>query len=195
MSFFYWYRISNSKKQIEKETMQAKSKSTISPWRFAIIYIFLMGLFLLAIGLEPVKQILDINGLYTQFIVYLTGLILKPFGIIKQINGSLIFLNQGPVLDVKFGCNGLEAFLIYSVAILAYPEKIKHKIAGIALGFLILQAFNILRIAGLALSAIYFPDYFEYIHIYVAQGIMIAIALLLFLTWLHFTAALQRAEK
>ncbi len=182
------------KSKSKRETLPAKSKDVISPWRFATIYVALMGLFLLAIGLEPVKQVLDINGLYTRFVVYLSSLLLKPFGIVEQIDGPLIHLNQGPILDVKFGCNGLEAFLIYSVAVLAYPAKAKSKTMGIIGGFVILQGLNIVRIAGLALSAIYIPDYFEYIHIYVAQGIMIAIALVLFLTWLHFTAV-QKAEK
>ncbi len=182
-------------KKMGKQAGRQRLQKKISPWRFAITYIVLMGLFLLAIGLEPVKQVLDVNGLYTQLIVKLSGLAIKPFGIAREIRGSLIILNHGPALDVRFGCNGLEAFLIYSVAILAYPARRLDKLVGIAAGFVVLQILNVLRIAALALSAIYLKEYFEYIHIYAAQGIMIAVALIIFLAWLHLTPYTHKAQE
>lgn len=163
----------------------SKGDKGISVVQFIITYIFLMGIFLLLIGLESIKKIVDINGLYTTMIVYLSGLALKPFGIVKGIRGSVISL-QGVALDVRFGCNGLEAFLIYTVAILSFPAGITKKIIGITGGFVVLQALNIMRIAGLGLSGIYLKQYFYYIHIYVAQGIMIALALMCFLLWLNY---------
>ena len=157
----------------------------VSVSRFVVTYIVLMGLFLLAISLESVKGFLDINGLYTKMIVSLTGAVLKHFGIVQGVQGSVIHL-KGLSLDVKFGCNGLEAFLIYTVAVLAFPAGIRKKAWGIVSGFVLLQALNVVRIAGLGLSGIYLKDYFHYIHIYVAQGIMIVLALVIFLAWLNY---------
>jgi exosortase H (IPTLxxWG-CTERM-specific) len=154
-------------------------------WKFIVTYILLMGLFLLIIGLEPIKRIVDVNGLYTNLIVYFSALLIEPFGILQGINGSIINL-KGLSLDVRFGCNGLEAFLIYTVAILAFPAAAGRKLIGVVAGFLVLQIVNVLRIAGLGLSGIYLKDYFHYIHIYVAQGMMIAVALVLFLVWLNY---------
>jgi exosortase/archaeosortase family protein len=74
------------------------------------------------------------------------------------------------------------------VAILAFPAQKFWKAAGIGLGFVVLQILNVLRIAGLGLSGIYLREYFHYIHVYVAQGFMIAVALVLFLIWLHYAA-------
>jgi len=167
------------------EQKGSKGDKGISVLKFLITYIVLMGLFVLLIGLEPMKKIVDINGLYTTMIVLLSDLALKPFGIVKGISGSVISL-KGVALDVRFGCNGLEAFLIYTVAILSFPASIKKKIIGITGGFVVLQALNIMRIAGLGLSGIYLRKYFYYIHIYVAQGIMIALALICFLLWLNY---------
>ncbi len=155
--------------------------------KFVITYIALMGLFLLLIGLEPIKKVLDINGLYTSMIVYFSALAIEPFGVVNGVSGSIIRL-KGLALDVRFGCNGLEAFLIYTVAILSFPAGVRQKLIGVTAGFLILQVLNVLRIAGLGLSGIYLKDYFHYIHIYVAQGLMIAAALVLFLVWLNFAA-------
>jgi exosortase H (IPTLxxWG-CTERM-specific) len=162
-----------------------KKRHNIMVWKFIITYILLMGLFLLIIGLEPIKKVIDINGLYTNLIVYFSALLIEPFGIVQGINGSIINL-KGLSLDVRFGCNGLEAFLIYTVAILAFPASAGRKIIGVVAGFLVLQIVNVLRIAGLGLSGIYLKDYFHYIHIYVAQGMMIAVALVLFLVWLNY---------
>jgi exosortase H (IPTLxxWG-CTERM-specific) len=160
-------------------------KQNLRLWRFVFIYIVLMGLFIFLISFEPITRILDINGLYTHMIVYFTYFVLEPFGIAKGVNGSVISL-QGLALDVKFGCSGLESCLIYSVAILCFPSSIKKKSIGIIAGFIVLQVLNILRIAGLGLSGIYAKAYFHYIHIYVAQGMMIAVAFVLFLVWLNY---------
>jgi len=162
-----------------------RGEKDIRIWKFIVTYVLLMGLFLLLIGLEPVKKILDINGVYTEMIIYLTAWILEPFNIVQGISGSVINV-KGLTMDVRFGCNGLEAFLIYTVAILAFPTKVKKKIVGIVGGFFVLQILNVLRIAGLGLSGVYLKKYFEYLHIYVAQGIMIAVALVLFLFWLNY---------
>jgi len=154
-------------------------------WKFIATYIILMGLSLLLLGLESVKEILDINGIYTRMIIYLSALILKPFGIVQSISGSVINL-KGIALNVLFGCNGLEAFLIYSVAILSFPATKQKKLIGITAGFVIIQIINVLRIAGLGLIGFYFKQYFHYFHIYIAQGMMIAVALVLFLFWLNY---------
>jgi exosortase/archaeosortase family protein len=153
--------------------------------RFLLCYVGLMGIFLLLIGLKPVQEVLDLNGLYTRMIIYLSEILFKPFGIVQGSSGSVIFL-PGLSLDVKFGCNGLEAFLIYTVGILAFPSKVMTKIWGILGGFLLLQFLNVLRIVGLGLIGIYFKNFFDTFHIYVAQGIMIAISVVLFLIWLHY---------
>jgi len=47
---------------------------------------------------------------------------------------------------------------------------------------------NVLRIAGLGLTAVYSQKYFYAIHYYVAQGFMIALALVVFLGWLNYAS-------
>lgn len=184
----YWKNIIGKKrkgKSTSRTKAQAALKKSPSVWRFFITYIMFIALFLLLIGLDPIKKILDINGMYTQMMMFFTSLCLEPFGIIQQIKGSIIHL-KGISLDVCFGCNGLEAFFIYIAAILSFPAGIKKKLWGILIGFLIIQGLNILRIAALCLCAVYLKKYFYYFHIYVAQGIMIAFALVLFLFWLNY---------
>lgn len=158
----------------------------ISVRRFIFTYLLLMAGFFFIIGFTPLQNIIDVNGLYTRALVRITAALLSALHVPSSCSGSIIHL-PAISLDVRFGCNGLEAVMIYAVAILAFPASWKRKIAGITLGFLIIQVINILRIVGLAYAGVYFRDIFHYIHLYVAQGIMIAIALGTFFMYLAFT--------
>lgn len=157
----------------------------VSIKRFAITYVILMGVFFFLIGFTPLQKVIDINGGYTKGVVVVTSRVLDILNIPSSYYGSLIQL-PSISLDVKFGCNGLEAVMIYSVAVIAFPAAWRMRIIGIIAGFIVIQVLNIIRIAGLAYSGVYFKRLFELMHIYVAQGIMIAVALGIFLIYLHY---------
>lgn len=162
-----------------------KASHGIGIKRFAITYLVLMGVFFFLIGFTPLQKIVDINGLYTQVIVATTAKVLGIMSIPCTYQGSIIQL-PSIALDVKFGCNGLEAVMIYSVAVIAYPASWKKKLIGISAGFIVIQVVNILRIAGLAYAGVHFQSLFEYFHIYVAQGMMIAVSLGVFFLYLNY---------
>jgi len=166
----------------------------ISVKRFAVTYLILMGAFFLLIGLKPIQDILDLNGRYTRGVVILTSKILKILSIQSTYQGSIIQL-PSIALDVRFGCNGLEAVMIYSVAVIAFPAQWKYKLMGIGAGFALLQIVNILRITALAYSAIHFKTLFEYIHVYIAQGMMIAVSLGVFFIYLNYAKSPQKANS
>ncbi len=159
--------------------------NSISIKRFVITYILLMGGFFLLIGLKPIQDIIDINGLYSNMIVVLTSKILGVMGIASTYQGSLIHL-PSISLDVEFGCNGLEAVMIYAVAVLTFPATWKNKIMGIVIGFIVIQALNLIRIVGLGYTGVYHKSLFDVVHIYIAQGVMIAVALLTFILYLNY---------
>jgi exosortase H (IPTLxxWG-CTERM-specific) len=168
-----------------KQKDKQKKEDGLSIRRFALTYLLLMGAFFIMIGFDPILKLIDINGLYTQAIVWVTAKILSVIGIASTCRGSIIELFSIS-LDVKFGCNGLEAVMIYSVAVIAFPASWKKKLIGIAAGFVVIQIVNILRIVGLAYSGIHARNLFEYIHTYIAQGIMIAISLGVFFIYLNY---------
>ena len=185
------------KKQLKhrKTPQEAKKTSTpkMSVWRFGITYLILMGAFFLLIGLKPIQNIVDLNGLYTKGVVLLTSQLLKALSIPATYHGSIIQL-PSIALDVRFGCNGLEAVMIYSIAVIAFPALWQHKLIGILAGFLIIQVINVLRIGSLAYSAVHFKSLFEYIHIYIAQGMMIAVSLGIFFIYLNYAKNPQKAH-
>jgi exosortase/archaeosortase family protein len=169
------------------------SAPKISVWRFGIVYVVLMGAFFLLIGLKSIQNIIDLNGLYTKGVVLLTSKVLKGLTVPATFQGSIIQL-PSVALDVRFGCNGLEAVMIYSIAVIAFPALWRHKLLGIIAGFLVIQVINILRIACLAYSAVYLKNLFEYIHIYIAQGMMIAVSLGVFFIYLNYAKSSPKAN-
>ncbi len=169
----------------EKEERVVSRGGTLSIRRFALIYVGLMGAFFVLIGFKPVQNVIDLNGIYTTGVVIATSKILGIVNIPCAYQGSVISL-PSIALDIKFGCNGLEAVMIYSVAVIAFPSSWRKKMLGILAGFFVIQAVNVLRIAGLAYSGSHFRRIFDYIHIYVAQGMMIAVSLGVFFFYLHY---------
>lgn len=169
----------------KKRKNDRRASSGIGIKRFALTYLLLMGVFFFIIGFVPLQNVIDVNGVYTRGVVAVTSKVLDILNVPSTCSGSIIRL-PSIALDVKFGCNGLEAVMIYSVAVIAFPASWKRRIIGIAAGFAVLQVVNILRIAGLAYSGVHFPGLFEYIHIYIAQGIMIAVALGVFFVYLGY---------
>jgi exosortase H (IPTLxxWG-CTERM-specific) len=179
------------KRHVQNKTVKSSSQS-ISIKRFAITYIALMGAFFFLIGFTPLQKIIDLNGLYTKGVVYVTSKVLGIMGIACTYKGSIIQL-PSIALDIKFGCNGLEAVMIYSIAVIAFPSSWKNRLSGIFSGFVIIQVINVLRIAGLAYSGIHFKNIFEYVHIYIAQGMMVAISLGVFFIYLHYAKTAEKA--
>ncbi|MDA8082675.1 MAG: exosortase H [Nitrospiraceae bacterium] len=170
-----------------------KQQGGVSIKRFALTYVVLMGIFFFVIGFVPLQRVFDVNGVYTGMITKITAKILGVAGIPAVCQGSVIAL-PSISLDVKFGCNGLEAVMIYAVAVIAFPASWKKKALAILAGLVIIQVINVLRIAGLAYAGIHYRQLFEYMHIYVAQGMMIAVSFFTFLGYLHYATPAERKD-
>jgi len=165
--------------------VKQKVGDRISIWRFVLTYLVLMGIFFLLMGFAPLQKYFDINNLYSKSIVFITHVALSLMKTQSSYHGTIINL-PGISLDVMFGCNGLEAVMIYSIAVIAFPAKWKKRLIGIIGGFLVIQIINLIRIVFLAYSGVHFKALFKVLHIYVAQGIMIAVALGIFLIYLNY---------
>jgi exosortase/archaeosortase family protein len=167
-----------------KTKKKGKGSDGTSIGRFLITYLVLIIAFFVFSWFKPILKIIDVNGFYTQLVVIVASKILCLLYDPCISRGSIITLPTLS-LDVGVACSGLEAVMIYSVAVLAYPACWKKKIIGITAGFFILQTANILRIVLLFYIGIHLKGLFEFIHIYIAQGVMIALSLGIFFVYLN----------
>ncbi len=88
-------------------------------------------------------------------------------------------------LKIARGCEGIEGVIILIAAILAFPAGIKSKLFGITGGIFVLYVLNLFRIAGLYYTLKYKPVFFDMMHVYVGQTLIILIAFLYFIAWLN----------
>ena len=87
---------------------------------------------------------------------------------VVQTNGNrFCIVGEERGIYIVWGCSGLKQAFIWTVIMLTTPGKWQHKLWFIPLGWLCAYAFNIFRIAMIAVLTKGHPDYFEFLHGYV----------------------------
>lgn len=160
--------------------------------RFVILYIVYMVIAFILVDYKPVRDFLQLDAYYTGAVVEWSVWLIQLIGIEVRAQGPMLFI-ENAILEVKFGCNGLEAIMLYTAAVLAYPACAKARVIGIVAGSLFLQVLNLIRIAILSWVLVNEQQYFGIMHEYITQSIMIALAFFAFVTYLYY-AGEQYAE-
>jgi exosortase H (IPTLxxWG-CTERM-specific) len=88
-------------------------------------------------------------------------------------------------VTILAGCNGIEAMIVLAAAMLAYPAPLKHRLAGIAVGIIAIQALNLVRIVSLFYIGQWNREVFEWAHLYAWQVLIMLDALIVWLLWLR----------
>jgi exosortase/archaeosortase family protein len=153
--------------------------STISAYRFPLLFLLLISAPLLAYFLTPVSFHYSIIELTS----YLVLLFLKPFGVPAVYEDTFLTVS-GFTMKIDMECTALYFLSIFSAAVIASPShNISYKIKGILAGGVIIVFINVLRIAVLGVIGANFPAIFEFVHIYLWQG---AFAVAVFIIWLSW---------
>ncbi|AOY94737.1 exosortase H [Cupriavidus sp. USMAA2-4] len=98
--------------------------------------------------------------------------------------GNLVLDSRtGNGISIEGGCSGVEVCLILAAAILAYPAPLRRKVAGLALGLAAIQLLNLVRLLTLFYLNAWSKPAFEFMHLYVWQGLIILDALVLWIWW------------
>ncbi|HET7845841.1 MAG TPA: exosortase H [Xanthomonadales bacterium] len=93
---------------------------------------------------------------------------------------------NGFAVSIERGCNGMEAVIILFAAIFAFPAPWKHRLVGFGLGFLAIQALNMVRIISLFYLGQWNQVWFDWFHLYIWQALIILDALVVWLLWLRW---------
>lgn len=153
--------------------------------RFVFLFLFfLVVLFVLEL-LQPVEQhvILPFTAAIAQVCVWLVGLF-DPSAI---AHGKILQSTTTDfAISIERGCNGVEAVIILVSAMLAFPAPWKRKLAGIGIGFVAIQALNLVRIISLFYLGQWSRLWFDWFHLYLWQALIVLDALVVFLIWLRY---------
>lgn len=131
---------------------------------------------------------------FTAFIAKVSSATLGVLGSDAQAAGTRL-AGQGVSFDLRNGCNGVWATIIFVSAVLAFPSTIRMKILGVAAGFAAIFAINLIRVVSLYFIVLRFPGAFEGAHIYVWQSVVIGAAVLLWLFWAQRAAPAARPPE
>jgi exosortase H (IPTLxxWG-CTERM-specific) len=119
---------------------------------------------------------------FTSWVAQVSGWILNVFGQHVALHGTVIKSERFAV-NIRNGCNGVEAMLIFFSAVLAFPAGWRARLIGLGLGLAALQGINLIRVVALFLTGVYWPRLFEASHTVVWQSIVILCSVLLWILW------------
>ena len=98
-------------------------------------------------------------------------------------------LVSGNAVSIQAGCNGIEAIICLSAAILAYPAFWHAKVVGLLVGFVAIQALNIVRIISLFYLLQWNAEWFEWAHLYAWQALIFLDVLIVFILWIRWMSS------
>lgn len=150
-----------------------------------------------------------LGGLFAlRITTFMHDWVTEPFtGLLAQISAFLIKLfdddvvshgiviqsqSNGFAVAIAPGCDGIEAVIILISAVLAFPAPWKHKLAGIGIGFLAIQALNLVRIISLFYMGQWSQTWFDWFHLYLWQALIVLDALAVWLIWLRYLPRRQQ---
>ena len=101
------------------------------------------------------------------------------------LRGNVVTLD-GFAVAIILECVGLFEMVIYSACVIAFPAPVRTRLVGVALGCVVIYAFNVLRIGMLLVVGRYWNDYFDFFHVYFWQATLIAIIVSVLYGWIRF---------
>lgn len=148
--------------------------------RFLVLFLVVLVVAFTALSLRPVND--GVIEPFTAGIATASGVVLDALGQEITQHGTILRSPRFAV-NIRNGCNGVEAMVIFLAAVVAFPSPWRARIVGLALGILVIQAVNLLRVVALYYTGAYFPKWFDSSHTVIWQAIVILSAVLLWLFW------------
>lgn len=149
--------------------------------RFPVLFLgfSLLFLFLLDGPLEDdVKPgLCRLVAVHSHYMLQLLGEDTRTYGTVVSASG------RGHAYEVIYACTSLPATVLLLSAILAFPATWRRKLVGLVVGGAILYAINLLRLVVLFYCFIYWPSFYEKLHLTVWQSLLVVLAILIFWVW------------
>jgi len=147
---------------------------------FLIFFVLILGTSFTLIAWNPVND--QVIEPFTAAIARAGGAVLNLIGQQTTMDGTIIRSSRFAV-NIRNGCNGVEAMLIFFAAVLAFPATWRSRFLGVAFGFVAIQLVNLIRVVALFLTGVYLPRLFDSSHTVVWQTLVILAGVLLWILW------------
>lgn len=123
---------------------------------------------------------------WTALLARICAGIVTTFDSTAAAAGKVLWNTQtGFGVSIEAGCNGIEACIVLFAAIVAFPERWRHKILGLVVGFVAVQALNIVRVISLYYLGQWNTTIFNLAHEYLWQALIMLDVLVVWLLWVR----------
>ena len=149
-------------------------------------FLLLITVFFFILTYDPILKYVDIGAGLAQLSAFLSFGVLKVVGFFGgfPVHKMHTIMGSGSFeVDVAPACSGAVPTSIYMAAVFAYPSTWRSRLLGAVLGIVTIQIVNIVRVSALFLIGLFFHEIFHDTHVYVAQALVVCVAVALWLFW------------
>ncbi len=152
--------------------------------RFFVLFLVLLAA-LFALELTPWAQT-HVVVPWTDVLARISTAIVTLFDPNVVASGKVIRSTTNDfAVSIEAGCNGVEATIVLVAAMVAFPAPWRYRLAGLAIGFVAVQALNVVRIISLFYLGQWSYAVFEWAHLYVWQALIMLDVLVVWLLWVR----------
>ena len=150
-------------------------------------FLFLIMAFFFVLTWDPIIKVVDLGAGLAQLSAWMSYGVLKLIAAVAgfplhRIGGTIMGSGSFEV-DVAPACSGAVPTSIYMAAVFAYPTSWRARWLGTLIGIGVIQLVNVMRVTALFLVGLYFREVFHDTHVYVAQALVVCVAVALWLYW------------
>jgi exosortase/archaeosortase family protein len=149
-------------------------------------FLLLITAFFSVLTYEPILRYVDVGRGLAQLSAWVSWVFLKGLGAVMGFPVRISGTNLGSgeyVVDVSPACSAAVPMMIYMSAVLAFPASRRAKLLGVLIGFGVIYTVNLVRVISLFLIGLFASQYFHDTHVYVAQALVVCIAVATWLFW------------
>jgi len=114
------------------------------------------------------------------------GHVVLPFPVERR--GGIALGGGGATVVIRSGCNGIEALFLILAGVLAVPATWRQRLEALLAYLPLLFAINLVRVVVLLYVMARHPDYIDFFHYQVGQGVMVLFVLVF---WVHHVRAID----
>ncbi|MAT92619.1 MAG: exosortase H [Halioglobus sp.] len=153
--------------------------------RFAVTFLLILLTLFTVEMMAPVQEHVIVP--FTSSLARLSAALILPFDSTVVAHGKVLqFSDSGFAVSIESGCNGVEATIVLIAAVIAFPAAWRQRAAAIAIGFIAIQALNLVRIISLFYLGNWNLDFFGWIHLYLWPTLIMLDVLIVFLVYLRY---------
>jgi len=145
--------------------------------------------------------VLEVDG-FTQIVASQVRQLL----LFINYNGQLMVHNSQPAIKLYVenvyvariveGCNAISVMILFTAFIVAFKGKIKHTLAFIGIGIVLIHILNVTRIALLSIALLHYPEQENLLHGVIFPLFIYGVVFFLWIIWVnkfsHYAAQTPR---